>query len=388
MADDRTPAKKTARTRKSTPATAQPPVDEIESPAGAMLAPATATANDRWGVFSRSTLLRHTTLAVVGFLLWLLVISGFNDLHNSIWLTPIAYTACAAAGLTVLVGLSGQISLGHGAFMMVGAYTTALILEHWHSSHGNLQLIPLLAAAMAVSAIFGAVVGLAAARLRGPYLAGATLAFAVGLPQIVNYHKLSSTLGGNNGVVVNSPPSPTSHFDLYRWHSFVAGVAVVVVLWVLANVSRGRLGRSFRAVRDDEVAAALCGLSVPRTQVLAFVISAGCAGLGGGLVALIVLVAGPGAFQLTLSLSLLAAVVFGGLGSLAGAIYGSIVVVLLPYWSQDLTNALSIHSNKISNNLPLLVYGVVLAVAMLAVPFGLQGALRRLRVLVTAQFRS
>jgi branched-chain amino acid transport system permease protein len=132
MADDRTPAKKTARTRKSTPATAQPPVDEIESPAGAMLAPATATANDRWGVFSRSTLLRHTTLAVVCFLLWLLVISGFNDLHNSIWLTPIAYTACAAAGLTVLVGLSGQISLGHGAFMMVGAYTTALILEHWH----------------------------------------------------------------------------------------------------------------------------------------------------------------------------------------------------------------------------------------------------------------
>ena len=363
------------------------PADEIAGPADAMLAPTTVSATDRWGLLSRSTLLRHTLFALVGFGALLLVISSFSDIHNAVWVTPAAFTACAAAGLTILVGLSGQISLGHGAFMMVGAYTVALILEHWHMSHGNLQLIPLLAAAAAVSAIFGAVVGLAAARLRGPYLAGATLAFAVGLPQIVNYHKLASTLGGNNGIVVVGPQPPSS-FDLYRWHSVIAGACVVVVLWLLANVSRGRLGRSFRAVRDDEVAAALCGLSVPRTQVLAFVVSAGCAGVAGGLVALIDLVAGPGSFQLTLSLQLLAAVVFGGLGSLAGAIYGSVLVVLLPEWSQDLTNALSIHSPKISNNLPLLVYGVVLAVAMLAVPFGLQGALRRLRLLVSAQFRS
>ena len=352
-----------------------------ETPAGALVAPRTATLDDRWGILSRSTLLRHTLLALVGFgLLWALI-ELMSDFHNAAWITPIAFTLCAAAGLTVLVGLSGQISLGHGAFMMVGAYTTALVLEKWHSSHGNLQLIPVFAIAVVVTALFGAVVGLAAARLRGPYLAGATLALAIGLPQIVNYQHLSKQLGGNNGLAVVAPTPPSS-FDLYRWQSLMCGIAAVITLWFLANIARSRVGRSFRAVRDDEIAAALCGLSVARVQVLAFIVSAGCAGLAGGLLVIVKLVAGPGAFQLPLSLGLLAAVVFGGLGSLAGAVYGSIVVVLLPEWSQDLTNALSIHSDKISNNLPLIVYGVVLAVAMLAVPNGLQGAILRLRRLV------
>jgi branched-chain amino acid transport system permease protein len=358
-----------------------------ETPAGALVAPTTASRADRWGILGRSTLLRHTMFALVGFGLLLALIQLMSDIHNAAWITPIAYTLCAAAGLTVLVGLSGQISLGHGAFMMVGAYATALVLEHWHSgAHGNLQLIPVFAIAVVVTALFGAVVGLAAARLRGPYLAGATLALAIGLPQLVNYQHLSKQLGGVNGLVV-VPPNPPSSFDLYRWQSVLCAIAAVVTLWFLANVARSRIGRSFRAVRDDEVAAALCGLSVARVQVLAFVVSAGCAGLAGGLLVIVKLVAGPGAFQLSLSLGLLAAVVFGGLGSLAGALYGSIVVVLLPTWSQDFTDALSIHSDKIANNLPLIVYGVVLAVAMLAVPNGLQGAVLRLRRLVLAAVR-
>jgi branched-chain amino acid transport system permease protein len=140
-------------------------------------------------------------------------------------------------------------------------------------------------------------------------------------------------------------------------------------------------------VRDDEIAASLCGLSVPRVQVLAFVLSAAGAGIAGGLLAIIDLTAGPQAFPLSLSLGLLAAVVFGGLGSLSGAIYGSILVVLLPLWSQNVTDALSIHSAKISNNMPLMVYGVVLAVAMLAVPNGVQGLLRRFWLIVTTDRR-
>jgi len=323
----------------------------------------------------------------VGFGLLLALIEALSDIHNSAWITPAAFTLCAAAGLTVLVGLSGQISLGHGAFMMVGAYTTALLLEKWHSPHGNLQLIPVFAAAVAVSALFGAVVGLAAARLRGPYLAGATLALAIGLPQVVNYHDLSKQLGGNNGISVIAPNSPSSSFDLYRWQSVMCAIAAVITLWFLANVARSRLGRSFRAVRDDEIAASLCGLSVARVQVLAFIISAGCAGLGGGLLVIVKLVAGPGAFQLSLSLSLLAAVVFGGLGSLAGAVYGSIAVTLLPQWSESLAKALSIHSDKITNNMPLIVYGVVLAVAMLAFPNGVQGAVLWVRRLAWSRVR-
>jgi branched-chain amino acid transport system permease protein len=360
--------------------------DTEPSPAGALVAPTTASATDRFGILSRSTLLRHTMLALIGFGVLLGLIQLLSDIHNATWVTPIAYTLCAAAGLTVLVGLSGQISLGHGAFMMVGAYTTALILEHWQTGHANLQLVPVFAAAVVVSALFGAVVGLAAARLRGPYLAGATLALAIGLPQLVNYQHLSRQLGGVNGIAVVAP-NPPSSFDLYRWQSVMCAIAAVVTLWFLANVTRSRVGRSFRAVRDDEIAASLCGLSVARTQVLAFIVSAGCAGLAGGLLVVVKLVAGPGAFDLSLSLGLLAAVVFGGLGSLAGALYGSVVVVLLPTWSQDFTDALSIHSDKISNNLPLIVYGVVLAVAMLAVPNGLQGAVLRLRMLATSAIR-
>jgi len=352
--------------------------DEIESPAGATLAPTSATVDDRFGVLSRSTLLRHSLGAVVGAGLLFLLISNLSDYHNSAWTAPIPYTLCATAGLTLLVGMSGQISLGHGAFMAVGAYTLALIQGKWTvEGHGNLQLIVLLAAAVVVAAIFGAVVGVAAARLRGPYLAGATLALAIGLPSLASYEKLSQHLGGNTGLLVISP-NPPSGYNLYKWQSIVCCIAAVVVLWFLANVSRSRVGRSFRAVRDDEIAASLCGLSVARVQVLAFVISAGCAGLAGGLLSIIALTAGPQAFPLSLSLGLLAAAVFGGLGSMAGAVYGSILVVLLPQWSQDFADALSIHSAKVSNNLPLMVYGVVLAVAMLAVPNGVQGLVRRL----------
>jgi branched-chain amino acid transport system permease protein len=238
-----------------------------------------------------------------------------------------------------------------------------------------------LLAAAAVAALFGGVVGLAAARLRGPYLAGATLALAIGLPQIVNYKHLSTQLGGSNGLVI-AAPNPPSGMSLYKWQSLMCGIAAVLILWLLANVMRSRVGRSMRAVRDDEVSAALCGLSVARVQVLAFVLSAACAGVAGGLLAVVKLVAGPGAFDLALSLGLLAAIVFGGLGSLAGALYGSIVVVLLPQWSQDVSDALHIHSDKVTNNLPLLVYGVVLAAAMLAFPNGVQGAVLRLRRLV------
>lgn len=332
-------------------------------------------------ILERSTLLRHTLFAVGGFGLLLLLTYNFGDFRNSTQLSPIAYTACAAAGLTLLVGQSGQISLGHGAFMAVGAYTFALLQAEWTTTHQNLQLIGLFAAAVVVAALFGAVVGVAAARLRGPYLAGATLALALGLPSLASYEKLSGHLGGNNGLIVFAP-NPPGGMNPNRWQAIMCGICVVIVLWFLANINRSRLGRSFRAVRDDEIAASLCGLSVARVQILAFIVSAACAGLAGALFAIINLTAGPSAFPLALSLGLLAAVVFGGLGSLAGAVYGSILVVLLPTWSQDFVDALSIHSTNVTNNLPLMVYGVVLAVAMLAVPYGVQGALKRLGSLI------
>jgi branched-chain amino acid transport system permease protein len=133
-----------------------------------------------------------------------------------------------------------------------------------------------------------------------------------------------------------------------------------------------------RAVRDDEVAAQLCGLDVARTQVTAFVVSAACAGLGGGALAVVTQLAAPGAFTLALSLSLLTGIVLGGLGSLPGALWGAIALVMLPVWSDDIANHFSL-SNNVQSNLPLAVYGVVLMGVIVAAPQGIQGALRRLR---------
>jgi branched-chain amino acid transport system permease protein len=160
---------------------------------------------------------------------------------------------------------------------------------------------------------------------------------------------------------------------------FVGTVCCIVLLWLTANLMRSRVGRSMRAVRDDEVSASLAGLSVPRVQVLAFVVSAAWAGLGGALYALALSNASPAAFGLTLSLAILAAVVIGGLGSLTGAVVGSVFVVMLTYyWAQDLSDALSINSAKVANNLPLLIYGVLLALTMLVAPGGIAGSVRRL----------
>ena len=122
------------------------------------------------------------------------------------------------------------------------------------------------------------------------------------------------------------------------------------------NLVHSGLGRSLRAVRDDEIAASLCGLRVGRVQTLAFVLSAACAGLGGGLLAVVLQLAAPGAFELSLSLSLLTAIVLGGLGSLVGAIWGAAVLVLLPNWTNDLAHSFSL-STKVSANLPLAIYG-------------------------------
>lgn len=291
--------------------------------------------------------------------------------YDDLQLANGAYYFAVLAGLTVLTGLSGQISLGHGALMAVGAYTVALLIgnEHW-------ALVPALAAATATSAIVGTAVGAAATRLRGPYLAGATLAFAIGLPALAD--KYTGTFGGENGLIINPPTPPSSlgaNFPLERWEAWIACAGALVVLFLMRNLLRSGIGRAFRAVRDDEIAASLCGLRVGRVQTLAFVVSAACAGLAGGLLTEVLQLAAPGAFQLQLSLSLLTAIVLGGLGSLGGAIWGAAVLVLLPSWTNDIANSFSL-STRVSANMPLAIYGLVLIVAMLLWPSGIQGALR------------
>ncbi|HEX4722157.1 MAG TPA: branched-chain amino acid ABC transporter permease [Pseudonocardiaceae bacterium] len=332
-----------------------------------------------------SALLRHLLWSAVGLAV-LYGVSVSLDEFQDLQLAQICYTAIAAAGLTVLSGLSGQISLGHGAFMAVGAYATALLLtnQQW-------PLALVLVLSTAITAVVGLVVGVAAARLRGPYLAGATLALALGLPTLASYHGLQNQLGGANGLTVAPTPPPLAlgeDFPLERWQAWICGLCLVITLFVLSNLVSSRIGRDMRLLREDEDAAALSGVRVARTQVLAFSVSAACAGLGGALLAWVNSLAAPGAFPLTLSLSLLTAAVLGGLGSLAGAVYGAVIVTLLPTWSTDLAQSAHL-SQSIYANIPLVVYGIVLVVVIVLFPGGLQAGLVRLwRALHISQNRT
>jgi len=287
-------------------------------------------------------------------------------------IAEIAVEVTAVAGLTVLTGLSGQISLGNAAFMAIGAYTTALLLIHL-----NWPFYLALVIAGAATAVAGAVVGIAAARLRGPYLAGATLMLGVALPAIAYVYP--ATFGGDQGlnVTFTAPAFLGVNFPLTRWQAWVSTLVALIVLVLLANLDRSRIGRNWRAVRDDDVAAALDGINVAAARVRAFVVSAVCAGLAGALLTIISEQAGPGDFTITVSIALLTAAVIGGLGSLPGALWGSLVIVLVPTYVTDMASSHGL-SSSVGNNIPIAAYGVLLILVMLVFPQGIQGGLRRL----------
>jgi branched-chain amino acid transport system permease protein len=330
-----------------------------------------------------SSLLRHLAIALVAGVA-LYVLSGQLSQFNNLQLATMAYYFVAVAGLTVLTGLNGQIPLGHGALMAGGAYTTAKLLGE---DGGGPPLAVVLLGATVAGVLAGVLVGAAAARLRGPYLAGATLALAVGLPAIAL--RFPDFLGASDGLTVFPPTPPAAlgeTFALERWQACIACAAALLAYVVLANLERSRLGRDFRAVRDDEVAAELAGLHVARVQVLAFVVSAACAGLAGGLLVVVTSLAAPGAFPLALSVALLTGVILGGLGSLVGAVWGAAALALIPTWADDASGALGLSTN-VQANLELAVYGAVLIGVMLAAPRGIQGALGALAHATTRRMR-
>lgn len=321
---------------------------------------------------------RHLLLALGALVVVVLVLENTSPFRNAQF-AAMAYYAIAAGGLTVLTGLNGQISLGHGALMAVGAYTTALCLP------GMPLLVALLVATVS-TLLVGAAVGVAAARLHGPYLAGATLALAVAVPGIPLY--FSETLGGEQGLRVRTPPIPDWLADAVyfvtgqdltptRYLAYLGWLGVIVVFFLLANLSRSRVGRTWQAVRDNEVAAELAGVNLGRARVLAFVVSSGCAGLAGALLALSARLAAPSGFTLTLSLALLSAVVLGGLGSLVGALVGAALLTFLPQVVTGFGQDLGLTDVQAAQLAPL-IYGLVTVLVVLLAPAGLAGGLRKL----------
>ncbi len=325
-----------------------------------------------------STLLRHLLLVVLAFVGIALLIESVGSFRVTQF-AAMAYFVPAVAGLTVLTGLNGQISLGHGALMAVGAYTTAVLTERAE----GLPFLVVLLIAVALTTAVGAVVGAAAARLHGPYLAGATLALAVGLPGLaLKYEEL---LGGEQGLPVSPPRAGDATESLFaslgsdlssqKYLAYIGWALALVVLLLLSNLIVSRYGRMWRAVRDDEVAAELAGINLGSTRVLAFVVSAACAGVGGVLFAIVTRLAAPPSFSIVLSISLLVGIVIGGLGSLVGALIGSTLLVFFSPAVTDAGVAAGLSDVQAANLAPL-AYGVVLILVMLLAPRGVVGSLR------------
>lgn len=302
-----------------------------------------------------------------------------TDAYTNTQLSSLTYYTIAAIGLTALTGLNGQISLGHGALMAVGAYAAALML----GADTPLPYPVIALVAVVVTAAVGFVVGIGAARLHGPYLAGATLALAIALPSLALYFK--GTFNGEAGLTVISPRPPewfVSFIDSVsgefatssKYVAYLGLASLVIALFFALNLRRSKVGRHWRAVRDQEVAAEIAGINLGRTRVQAFVISAAYAGLAGAVMAMVVRLAAPSVFTIVLSLSLLTAAVIGGLGSITGAFIGAAVLVFLPPWVTDLSTGSGLSDTQAAQMSPL-IYGIVLVLVMLLAPGGVMGTL-------------
>ncbi|WP_084106622.1 branched-chain amino acid ABC transporter permease [Demequina sp. NBRC 110056] len=306
---------------------------------------------------------------------------GLDPYRNFQLATIVAYF-CAVAGLTLLVGLTGQLSLGHAALMAVGGYAYALTasLATDMGLDGLPRFLLGMAGAIAASTLHGLLLGLAGARLHGPYLAGLTLGIAIALPAVTA--QFSGVLGGDQGLRIDRDDVPAVLSRLIvveQWQAWVAIMIAGVVVTGLAAVRRSSLGLRMRAVRDDETAARLSGVPAGRVKVVAFTLSSVAAGAGGAALCFVTQSVSPGAYTLAFSLLLVVAAVVGGLGSIGGAALGAALIVMLPWLVATLTDLVDMPAEleqRLSGNLGLLVFGALLIIVMLARPGGLAG-LRR-----------
>lgn len=321
--------------------------------------------------FMQSYIGRLSFFIVLGFALFLA--SNRVDELRVYQGASVAMYVVAIASLILLTGYSGQVSLGHGALLAIGGYAAALARNHFSAPVWLCFFVAIIATAMA-----GAVIGTAAARLSGPYLAGSTLALAVGLPSIANQFHI---LGGEQGLRfdVGAPPARLgADFTQYKWDFWIAAVVALIAIWWLQNILRSRFGRTWRAVRSNDVAAELAGIHVGKSKTFAFTVSAGLAGLAGALLAMTIGTVSPSAFPLTLSFAVLTGAVLSGVTTLPGVIIGALVLVVTPDIADAISNRFA-GSENVATNLPGLLVSMLLILVVLFVPNGPVEQFRTLR---------
>ncbi|MGH2969946.1 MAG: branched-chain amino acid ABC transporter permease [Solirubrobacteraceae bacterium] len=269
--------------------------------------------------------------------------------------------AVAVLGLNLLVGYSGQISLGHGAFFALGAYVSAILIVD--VSVPYLLTLPV---AGAVCAVAGFLVGLPALRLRGLYLALVTLGLAIATPQIIK--RAEGLTGGTQGLTVDRPTAPGGLGLADDQWLYLVTLAIAALMFVLAaGMVRGRVGRALITIRENEIAAKTMGVNLASYKTGAFAVSAMYAGIGGALFTLPIGFLAPESFPLALSFAFLAAIVVGGLATIGGALFGAFFIEFVPVYASDVNEALAG-----------VIYGGVLILFMYLLPSGVMGLGRRL----------
>ena len=276
--------------------------------------------------------------------------------------------AVAVLGLNMLTGFNGQISLGHGAFFAVGAYVAAVLMDR--AAMPYWATLPFSAV---VCFVVGWLMGFPALRLGGHYLALATYAFALAVPQLLKYKNIEGWTGGVQGIVLTKPEPPISFsflgqpFSADRW-LYVFTLAVAALMFLVAwNLLRGRVGRAMIAIRDHPIAATAMGINLPVFKSVTFGVSAAFTGVAGALGAICVAFVSPDSFTVFLSITFLVGVVVGGLASIPGAIFGASFIQFVPNVAEE-----------ISKSAPWAIYGVVLIAIMYMMPSGVMGLLKKI----------
>lgn len=310
--------------------------------------------------------LKHHPFAVAAAACALLLASSWLMKDYFIFeMQMVLVLAIAILGLNLLTGLSGQVSLGHGAFFAVGAYAYAILTEVV-----RLHYAAAIPAAGLACFVFGILVGFPALRLDGHRLALATFALALAIPQLLRHKSISEWTGGVQGLVVSKPPAPASLESLglspERW-LFAISIAVALAMFLIAyNLSRGAVGRVLVAIRDQPIAAGAMGINLAHYKTMIFGVSAAYTGIAGALGALAVGFVAPDSFPAFLSVTLLVGVVIGGLGSVGAAIAGALFVQFVPEIA-----------TRLSQSAPWAIYGACLIAFMYFLPHGLAGIVRK-----------
>jgi branched-chain amino acid transport system permease protein len=277
--------------------------------------------------------------------------------------------AIAVLGLNLLTGFNGQISLGHSAFYAVGAYTAAILMDKL-----DMPYYATLPIAAVMCFIVGYLFGLPALKLEGHYLALATFALALSVPQILKYKWLEDLTGGVQGIVLSKPEVPFGlPLNEDQWLYYYCLVVMVLLYWAAANILNSRSGRAMMAIRDQYMAADTMGIDTALYKTVTFGISAAYTGVAGALSASAIAFVAPDSFNFFLSIKFLIGLVVGGVGSLAGSVVGGIFYVLVDNSAQAL-------STFVKNDLGLpfdlsayTVFGIILIVLMYLMPMGIVG---------------